>query len=113
MVSLMTFDFIALGEVADITKLAGFEFTKYIKYNNSGEIIALRALNLRHGELDLTDIKRIDKSVSEILPRSKLYSGDILLTYTGNGYETVLSYQKMINIILPLTYARLLQISKR
>ena len=82
----MTFDFIALGEVADITKLAGFEFTKYIKYNNSGEIIALRALNLRHGELDLTDIKRIDKSVSEILPRSKLYSGDILLTYTGNGY---------------------------
>ena len=69
-----------------MTKLAGFEFTKYIKYNNSGEIIALRALNLRQGELDLTDIKRIDKSVSELLPRSKLYSGDILLTYTGNGY---------------------------
>ena len=43
-----------LGELADVTKLAGFEFTKYIKYNNYGEIIALRALNLRHGELDLT-----------------------------------------------------------
>lgn len=82
----MTFNFISLGEVANVTKLAGFEFTKYIKYNNSGEIIALRALNLRQGELDLTDIKRIDKSVSELLPRSKLYSGDILLTYTGNGY---------------------------
>lgn len=45
-----------LGELADVTKLAGFEFTKHIKYNNYGEIIALRALNLRHGELDLTDI---------------------------------------------------------
>lgn len=75
-----------LGELADVTKLAGFEFTKYIKYNNYGEIIALRALNLRHGELDLTDIKRIDRSISELLPRSKLYINDILLTYTGNGY---------------------------
>ena len=75
-----------LGELADVTKLAGFEFTKYIKYNNYGGIIALRALNLRHGELDLTDIKRIDRSVSELLPRSKLYINDILLTYTGNGY---------------------------
>lgn len=75
-----------LGELADVTKLAGFEFTKYIKYNNYGEIIALRASNLRRGELNLTDIKRIDRSVSELLPRSKLYVNDILLTYTGNGY---------------------------
>lgn len=78
--------YLALGEVADVTKLAGFEFTKYIKYNNTGEIIALRALNLRHGELDLSDIKRIDKEVSDFLPRSKLFINDILLTYTGNGY---------------------------
>ena len=49
-----------IGEIADVTKLAGFEFTKYIKYNETGEIIALRALNLRKGELDLSDIKRID-----------------------------------------------------
>ncbi len=75
-----------LGEIADITKLAGFEFTKYIKYNDNGEIIALRALNLRNGQLDLSDIKRIDRSVSESLSRSKLYKNDILLTYTGNGY---------------------------
>lgn len=75
-----------IGEIADVTKLAGFEFTKYIKYNETGEIIALRALNLRNGELDLSDIKRIDRSVSEGLTRSKLYENDILLTYTGNGY---------------------------
>lgn len=37
----------SLGEIAEITKLAGFEFTKYIEYNNDGEVIALRALNLR------------------------------------------------------------------
>jgi len=77
---------VKLGEIAEITKLAGFEFTKYIKYNDTGEIIALRALNLRNGRLDLTDIKRIDREVSDGLTRSKLYKNDILLTYTGNGY---------------------------
>ncbi|WP_423217217.1 restriction endonuclease subunit S [Streptococcus equinus] len=77
---------VKLGEIAEITKLAGFEFTKYINYNDTGEIIALRALNLRNGRLDLTDIKRIDRNVSESLLRSKLYINDILLTYTGNGY---------------------------
>ena len=75
-----------LGDIADVTKLAGFEFTKYINYDESGEIIALRALNLRNGTLDLSDIKRIKKSVSDSLTRSKLYINDILLTYTGNGY---------------------------
>lgn len=82
----MNYKLMKLGAVSDITKLAGFEFTKYIKYNEEGEIIALRALNLRKGELDLTDIKRIDRAVSDSLIRSKLYLNDILLTYTGNGY---------------------------
>ena len=77
---------VRLGDISDITKLAGFEFTKYVKYNETGEIIALRALNLRNGRLDLSDIKRIDRSVSDSLVRSKLFVNDILLTYTGNGY---------------------------
>ena len=66
--------------------MAGFEFTKYISYEETGEIIALRALNLRNGVLDLTDVKRINRTVSDMLPRSKLFQNDILLTYTGNGY---------------------------
>ena len=82
----MKYSMIQLGEIADVTKLAGFEFSKYIQYVEDGEIIALRALNLRNGVLDLNDVKRIYKSVSDNLTRSKLYVGDILLTYTGNGY---------------------------
>ena len=81
----MKFKQVKIEDVADVTKLAGFEFTKYIKYNETGEIIALRAINIRNNTLDLTDIKRIDKSVSESLIRSKLYKDDIILTYTGNG----------------------------
>ncbi|GHV18022.1 hypothetical protein FACS189493_6750 [Spirochaetia bacterium] len=77
---------VCLGDIASITKLAGFEFTKYIKYNDSGDIIALRALNIRNGKLDLSHIQKIDKKTSDLLPRSKLNKNDIIFTYTGNGY---------------------------
>ena len=77
-----------LEEVADVTKLAGFEFTKYMKYIDDGEIIAIRALNLKSGSLVLDDIKRISKEVSEELPRSQLHKYDIVLSYTGTIGET-------------------------
>src|SRR5436190_13295183 len=80
----------AIGKIADVTKLAGFEFTKHVEYDDAGEIIALRALNVRDGRLDLTSVKRIPKSVSESLPRSKLQKDDILLTYTGSLGEVAL-----------------------
>lgn len=72
-----------LGEISAVTKLAGFEFTKFMKYIPDGEIIALRALNIKNNKLDLVDIKKIAKSVSDGLPRSKLYADDILITYIG------------------------------
>ena len=95
----MNTDVVKLGEITSITKLAGFEFTKYFNYNQTGEIIALRALNLRNGKLDLTDIHRIDKSISDKLPRSKLYKGDIYLHIQVMVTVIVLWLMKMINII--------------
>ena len=83
---MVNFEYKEIGDIAEVTKLAGFEFTKHINYKDDGEVIALRALNLRKGEIDLSDIKRIDKDVSDFLVRSKLYKNDIILTYTGNGY---------------------------
>ena len=72
-----------IGEIASVTKLAGFEFTKYIQYKEHGDIIMLRGLNCKKGHLILDDIKWIDKETSDLLPRSKLYYGDILMTYAG------------------------------
>jgi len=72
-----------IGEIADVTKLAGYEYTKHFTYVEDGEVIALRALNVREGVLDLTDVKRIYQSVSDNLIRSKLFKGDILFTYVG------------------------------
>lgn len=72
-----------LGEFADITKLAGFEFTKYIVYSDKGNIIALRGLNIKDGDLNLEDVKYIDSSDFTKLKRSKLFRNDILFTYVG------------------------------
>jgi len=72
-----------IGDFGDVTKLAGFEYTKHITYVEDGEIIALRALNVREGNLDLSDVKRIYKDISDNLIRSKLFKGDILFTYVG------------------------------
>ena len=72
-----------IGEIASVTKLAGFEFTKYIQYKEQGDIIMLRGLNCKKGCLILDDVKWIDKETSDLLPRSKLYYGDILMTYVG------------------------------
>ena len=72
-----------LGNISDVTKLAGFEFTKYVTYEDTGSIIAIRGLNCKNGSLDLRDVKYIDNSDFSKLSRSKLYVGDILYTYVG------------------------------
>lgn len=73
----------SIGEKCYVTKLAGYEFTKYIHYQDHGEIIALRALNIKHEKIILDDVRYISRETSNLLSRSKLYAGDILITYIG------------------------------
>ena len=79
-----------LGEVGEVTKLAGYEFTAHIKYANEGTIIALRGLNVKKGRLDLSSVKYIDQSNFAKLSRSKLYVNDMLFTYVGTIGEVAL-----------------------
>ncbi|MBS7362287.1 MAG: restriction endonuclease subunit S [Paludibacteraceae bacterium] len=72
-----------LGEIAEVTKLAGFEFTEYVEYSDEGKIIALRGLNVKDGKLVLDDVKYIDNSNFSKLNRSKLLKNDLLYTYVG------------------------------
>lgn len=72
-----------LGDCAEVTKLAGFEYTSHFDYSIGGDVIAVRALNLRDGSLDLADVQTIPEAVSDALPRSKLKEGDIVFTYVG------------------------------
>jgi len=74
---------VRLGEVAFITKLAGFEYTEFFDYSLEGEIILIRALNIKDGKLDLTNIYTMPKKISLKLGRSKLKKGDIVMSYVG------------------------------
>lgn len=73
-----------LGDIADITKLAGFEYTNYFNsYKDGGEIIVIRGTNITYNKLDLTDIRTIPRSTSNKLPRSKLSKYDLVFAYVG------------------------------
>lgn len=85
-----TYEWIELGDIATVTKLAGFEFTKYVTYSDDGEIIALRGLNVKNGHLVLDDVKYIDNSNLCMLNRSKLTVGDMLFTYVGTVGQVAL-----------------------
>ncbi|NFH41455.1 hypothetical protein FC977_17570 [Clostridium sporogenes] len=76
-----------LGDISDVTKLAGFEFTEYVIYSDEGTIIALRGLNVKNGKIILDDVKYIDQSDFSKLNRSKLFKDDILFTYVGSVGE--------------------------
>lgn len=81
---------IELGDIATVTKLAGFEFSEYVTYSDNGKIIALRGLNVKNGKLNLDDVKYIDTSDLSKLTRSKLYIGDMLFTYVGTVGQVAL-----------------------
>jgi type I restriction enzyme S subunit len=83
-------DIAKLGDCAFVTKLAGYEYTKYFDYSIRGEIIAIRVLNIRDGSLDLADVQTIPRSTSRQLPRSVLRSGDLVLSYVGTIGEVAL-----------------------
>jgi len=81
--TLAGFHYAELDTIGEVTKLAGFEFSQYVKYSDEGNTIALRGLNVKNGKLILDDVKYIDNSDLSKLDRSKLYKNDILYTYVG------------------------------
>ena len=79
----LDWDVSQIGDICFVTKLAGFEYSKYINYKDSGDVIMIRGLNVKNNKLKLDDVYYIDKDVSDSLPRSQLHSGDICMTYVG------------------------------
>jgi type I restriction enzyme, S subunit len=73
-----------LGKIADITKLAGFEYSNYFNsYKDGGEIIVIRGTNITKNILNLSDVKTIPRKTSNFLQRSKLCKNDLVFAYVG------------------------------
>lgn len=73
-----------IDDVAFVTKLAGFEYTKYIADNIQSEGIPLfKGKNVQHGNLIMEFESFIPKNVSDELPRSQLKKKCLLTPYVG------------------------------
>ena len=76
-------------EILFVTKLAGFEYTKYIELKKQGEIPVVRAQNVKQLVLDKTNLLFIDVKTSKILERSALTKKALLVTFIGAGIGDV------------------------
>ena len=72
-----------IGDSCFVTKLAGFEYTQYIHYGDSGDVVMVKAQNVKNGKLNRKDLSYISNEVSNSLPRSQLAAGDVVMTYVG------------------------------
>ena len=72
-----------IGTVASVTKLAGFEYSKYIKLEETGDIPVIRAQNIQKGRFVDENIKYIPREVSDFLVRSQVKEHEVLMTYVG------------------------------
>ena len=86
---------VKLGEVCFVTKLAGFEYTKYFKLQDVGDVPVLRAQNVRKGHLDTENLLYIDRETSEKLGRSALDKKCVLITFIGAGIGDVCVFERL------------------
>ena len=72
-----------VGDNCFVTKLAGFEYTQYINYSDTGDVVMVKAQNIKNGKLNGKELSFISEEVSDSLPRSQLAPGDVVMTYVG------------------------------
>lgn len=80
---------VKLGDHAFVTKLAGFEFTKYVKYKHKGDIPVIRAQNVSKDSFIPRNFLYVNREIIEKLPRSRVYGGEILMVFVGAGLGNV------------------------
>jgi type I restriction enzyme S subunit len=78
-----------VGFLAHVTKLAGFEYTKYVKLEDAGEVPVVRAQNVQMGRFVPNNLKFISKEISDLLERSQLHGREVLMVFIGAGTGNV------------------------
>ena len=98
---------VKLNDIAFVTKLAGFEYTKYINLEDDGEVPVIRAQNVRTYNLDESSLKYIDMKTSLMLERSALTKKCILMTFIGAGIGDTALFDKEIRYHLAPNVAKI------
>src|SRR5262249_25770908 len=78
-----------IDAIAFVTKLAGFEYTKYVRYASDGDLAVIKAENAGRTGFKRTEFSRIHSSTVSNLQRSRLEPGDLLMVFVGAGTGNV------------------------
>ncbi len=75
--------------IAYVTKLAGFEYTKYVHYDPKGDLAVIKAENAGRFGFKHTVFSRVMSSSIAHLERSQVVPGDLLMVFVGAGVGQV------------------------
>lgn len=78
-----------VGHAAFVTKLAGFEYTKHVKYAENGDLPVLKAENAGPDGFRETAYSRVHSDTVRMLTRSRLRGGEVLVVFVGAGTGNV------------------------
>jgi len=84
-----TWQWVQIGDFAFVTKLAGFEYTDYVKYDDTGDLPVIKAENAGLHGFKPTNYSRVHSSAVSHLKRSHLMGGEILVVFVGAGTGNV------------------------
>jgi len=85
-----------INDIAFVTKLAGFEYTKYLStaISNNGDVPIIRANNIKMNKFIENTNEFISYDLSEKLNRSAVYKKCLLMTFIGAGIGEVAIFNK-------------------
>lgn len=78
-----------IGTICFVTKLAGFEYTDYVKYDDTGDLAVLKAENAGPNGFKKTKYSKIHSNSVEMLTRSFLDGGELIIVFVGAGTGNV------------------------
>ena len=78
-----------IGTLCFVTKLAGFEYTDYVNYNENGDLPVLKAENAGPNGFKKTDFSKVKSESVKMLTRSRIFGGELLVVFVGAGTGNV------------------------
>lgn len=82
-------NWVQVGDVGFVTKLAGFEYTKFVKYDASGDLRVIKAENAGPNGFRKTDYSKVRSETISGLTRSRLKGNELLVVFVGAGVGNV------------------------
>lgn len=80
---------LTIDSIAFVTKLAGFEYTKYVNYDDAGDLAVIKAENAGRNGFKRTEFSKVRSETIAHLTRSSVKAGDLLMVFVGAGTGNV------------------------